>query len=182
MKLRDSFHPYAATTILFWSLSYVLTRLVLPHFSAFSLGFLRYAAASCALLVFALFAPMRLPKRADGKWFLLSGLFGFFLYMIAFNKGCESVSASTSSVVIAIVPVLTALLARFLYGEKLSGIRWAAIGVEFAGVAVLTLMRQALSVGGGLFWLLLASCSLAVYNLLQRKLTKTYTGPQASSY
>ena len=42
MKFKNSFHPYAMVTIVFWSLAYVLTRLTLQFFSAFSLGFLRY--------------------------------------------------------------------------------------------------------------------------------------------
>lgn len=182
MKLKDSFHPYAGLTILFWSLAYVLTRLTLQYFSAFPLGFLRYAAASCALLVIVLTAKLKSPAKADLKWFLLAGFFGFFLYMIAFNKGCETVTAATSSVIIATVPMITALLARFVYGEKLSGIQWTATAVEFSGVIVLALLNHTFSLNTGLFWLLLAALSLGIYNLLQRKLTKTYSGLQASAY
>ena len=53
MKWKDSFHPYAAITIVFWSLAYVFTRLALQVFSTFSLGFLRYLIASVALIVIA---------------------------------------------------------------------------------------------------------------------------------
>ena len=42
MKYKDSFHPYAATTILCWAISYIITRLTLHYFSALSLSFLRY--------------------------------------------------------------------------------------------------------------------------------------------
>ncbi|MGI6086165.1 MAG: DMT family transporter [Acetivibrionales bacterium] len=182
MKLRDSFHPYAALTILFWSLAYVLTRFALKHFSVFSLGFLRYFSASCALLVMIPIFKIKPPKKADVKWFLVSGFFGFFLYVIAFNKGCETVTAATSSVIIACVPVITAILARVFYHEKLGVIKWTAIVIEFTGVTVLTLMNHAFSLNHGIIWLLLASVSLGVYNLLQRKLTKTYSGFQASSY
>ena len=65
MKLKDSFHPYAGITILFWSLAFVLTRLLLQTFSAFSLGFLRYAVASCALVVIVLTAKIAPPNMAD---------------------------------------------------------------------------------------------------------------------
>lgn len=182
MKLINSFHPYAGLTILFWLLAYVLTRLILQYFPAFPLGFLHYAAASCALLVIVLTAKIKAPGKADLKWFLLSGFFGFFLYMIVFNKGCETGTAATRSVIIATVPVITALMARFVYEEKLSGIQWAATAVEFSGVIVLTLLNHAFSLNSGVFWLLFAAVSLGVYNLLQRKLTKTYSGLQASAY
>ena len=182
MKCKDSFHPYAMVTILFWSLAYVLTRLTLQYFSAFSLGFLRYFIASCALLVIAITTKMQLPRRMDFPWFLLAGGIGFFFYMIAFNQGQATVTAATGSVVIATVPVITALFARFIYREKLKGFQWIAIGIEFAGVAVLTLLNGSFSVNTGLLWLLAAALALSVYNLLQRKLTKKYTALQASTY
>lgn len=182
MKLKDSFHPYAALTILFWSLAYVLTRLALQYFSAFAMGFLRYLIASAALLVIVVAAKIKTPRRADLAWFALSGFLGFFLYMVAFNKGCETVTAATSSVIIATVPVITALLARLLYGEKLSAVQWAATGIEFSGVVVLTLLDHSFSVSGGLFLLLIAALALGSYNLLQRKLTKTYSGLQAAAF
>ena len=182
MKFKNSFHPYAMVTIVFWSLAYVLTRLTLQYFSAFSLGFLRYLVASGALLVIAAMTKMQLPRKRDIPWFLASGGIGFFFYMIAFNQGQATVTAATVSVVIATVPLITALFARFVYGEKLMRFQWCAIAVEFVGVAVLTLMNSTFSVNTGLLWLLLAALALSIYNLLQRKLTKTYTALQASSY
>ena len=182
MKIKDSFHTYAIITIIFWSLANVLTRLSLHYFSAFSLGFFRYFIASCALIVFALITKMKIPQKADLKWFVLAGFLGFFLYMIAFNKGCETVSSATSSVMLATVPVITSLLARFIYKEKMSTIKWAAIAVEFSGVIVLTLMEGVFTFNPGLLWLIGAALLLSVYNLLQRKITRKYTGLQASTF
>jgi len=81
MKLRNSFHPYAMITIVFWSLAYVLTRLALQYFSAFSLGFLRYFTASCTLAVVAVYTRMKLPHKADLPTFLAAGAAGFFFYL-----------------------------------------------------------------------------------------------------
>lgn len=182
MKSSNSFHPYAATTILFWSLAYVLTRLVLQYFSVYSLSFLRYLTASGAMLVIVLIGKNKMPQRADLKWFLAAGFLGFFLYMLAFNKGCATVTAATSSVIIATVPVITAVLARIFYQEKLTPFKTVAIAIEFSGVIILTLMSQAFSMNKGILWLILASFCLGGYNLLQRRLTKTYSALQASAY
>lgn len=182
MKWRDSFHPYAMTTILCWSLAYVLTRLALRHFSAFSLGFLRYFLAAVILAAVALGANMKWPAKADLKWFLAAGAAGFFLYMIAFNIGCKTVSSSTSSVIIATVPVITALLARLVYRETLRPFQWIAIAVEFSGVILLTLLDGVFSFNFGLVWLLLAAVLLSVYNLLQRRLTRAYPALQTSAF
>jgi drug/metabolite transporter (DMT)-like permease len=182
MKLKDSFHPYAMVTIIFWSLAYVLTRLTLQYFSVFSLGFLRYFVASCALAVIAVFIKMKPPHKSDWTWFLTAGAVGFFFYIIAFNKGEETVTAAAGSIMIATVPVITALLARFVYREKLCSYQWMAIVIEFSGILVLTLMNGVFSINIGLLWLFLAALALSIYNLLQRKLTKSYSALQASAF
>jgi len=169
-------------TIFLWSLAFVLTRLALRHFSVYSLGFLRYLAASLTLLPMALAAGIKPPRRGDLKWFVAAGALGFFIYMIAFNKGCETVNVSTSSVMLATVPVMTALFARLVFGERLRPLQWLAIAVEFAGIVVLTMKDGTLTVNSGILWLLLAAVSLCAYNLLQRFLTRSYSALQVTTY
>ena len=182
MKLKDSFHTYAIITIIFWSFAYVLTRATLQYFSVYSLGFLRYFVASVALIVIAILTKMSFPRKADLIWFIFAGAVGFFFYVIAFNTGQHAVTASTASVMIATVPVITALLSWIIYQEKLSTIQWLATAIEFTGVLVLTLINGIFSINIGLIWLLLAALVLSIYNLLQRKLTKTYTALQTSAF
>lgn len=182
MNFKNSYHPYAAVTIIFWSLAYVLTRLTLQYFSIFTLGFLRYMIASCTLVMIAVPIKLKLPRREDLLWFLAAGGIGFFLYMIAFNQGQATVSAATGSVVIATVPVITALLAHFIYQEKMRVFQWLAILIAFVGVAALTLTGGVFTVNAGLLWLFIAALALSVYNLLQRKLTKKYSALQTSTY
>lgn len=182
MKWKNSFHPYAAVTIFFWSLAYVYTKLALQYFTPFSLGLLRYGVASFTLILVAALTRMKLPKRKDLYLFAASGAAGFFLYMITFNKGQGMVTASTGSVVIATVPVITAVLARAVYKERLLSFQWLAIGVEFIGVLVLTLMNGVFSINKGLFWLFLAAVLVSIYNLLQRKLTQTYGALPSCAY
>ena len=130
--------------------------MTLSYFSAASLGFLRYLAASAALIVIAVVAKMKPPRAADWPLFLVSVFWGFFLYMLVFNKGLSSVPAATASVVNATVPVVTALIAGVVYREKVRGIQWAAVGV-----AALTAMSGGLCQSGGLAWLFLAPCRSA---------------------
>ena len=181
MKVRDNYHIYALITIIFWSLGYVLTRLALQYFSAYSLGFLRYATASLVLIFLAAAAKMRLPAVKDLKWFLASGTAGFFLYMIAFNSGSVTVTAATSSVIVATAPVMTTLLARIIYKEKILRVQWVAIAIELLGVIVLTIMESGLTFNSGLLWLFGAALLLSIYNLLQRKLTQDYSAMQITS-
>lgn len=180
--MKKSYHFYAIITIIFWALAFVFTRLGLQYFDVYSLSFLRYLVASITLLVIICFIKINRPKKEDLFSFILSGALGFFLYVILFNKGTALVSAATSSIIIATVPVFTALLATFFYKEKLKIYQWIAIGIEFMGILVLTLMNGSFSINEGILWLLIAALCLASYNILQRKLTKTYSALQASTY
>lgn len=180
--MKKSYHFYAIITIIFWALAFVFTRLGLQYFDVYSLSFLRYLVASITLLVIICFIKINRPKKEDLFSFILSGALGFFLYVILFNKGTALVSAATSSIIIATVPVFTALLATFFYKEKLKIYQWIAIGIEFMGILVLTLMNGSFSINEGVLWLLIAALCLASYNVLQRKLTKTYSALQASTY
>lgn len=182
MKLKDSYHSYAIITVIFWSLAYALTKLALQYFSPYALGFLRYFAASCTLAVIALIIKIKPPHKSDLPLFIASGASGFFLYMVTFNKGAGTVSSATGSVIISTAPVITALLARFIYHEKLELFQWVGIVIQFAGVLILTLMNGAFSVNIGLIWLFGAALALSIYNLLQRRLTKTYTPMQTSAF
>jgi drug/metabolite transporter (DMT)-like permease len=179
MKLKDNFHPFAIITILFWSSGFVFTRLGLRFFTPHSLGFLRCLAASLFLVIIALIIRIKFPDKNDIKWFVLAGFTGFFFYMFAFTIGSVTVTASTASIIVATVPIMTMILARIIFKEKIKILQYIAIVIEFTGVGVLTLMNGIFSVNTGLLWLLLASFSLSFYNLLQRKLAKKYSSIQS---
>jgi len=181
MRLKENFHVYAIITVIFWSFAYVFTRLALRYFSPYSLGFLRYLIASISLVIFTFFVKIKIPNKSDIIWFILAGSSGFFFYIIVFNKGSVTVSAATASLVIALTPIITTLLAKIFFKEKLKAIHYIATIIEFLGVGVLTLMDGIFSINIGLIWLILASIALSLYNLLQRKITKKYSPIQAST-
>lgn len=180
--MNKNYHFYAIITIIFWAMAFVFTRLALQYFDVYTLSFLRYLSASLTLLVIICFMKINKPKKEDFITYLLSGCIGFFIYVILFTKGTGMVTSATGSIVIAMVPVFTAFLASFFYKEKLKTYQWFAIGIEFIGILVLTLMNGTFSINEGVLWLLVAALCLATYNLLQRKLTKKYSSIEASTY
>lgn len=181
-KLKNNPHVFALITILCWSLAYVFTRMTLVYFSPLSLGLLRYVVASAVLLALVLVLKIAPPKRRDMPSFIVAGACGFFFYMIFFNLGTVTVTAATSSIIIATSPIITAFLARFFLGEQLQPRQWIAILISFGGVLYLTLADGFLSVNVGILWLLLAAVVLSVYNLIQRRLTSRYSSLQSSIY
>jgi drug/metabolite transporter (DMT)-like permease len=168
--------------MIFWTLPYVFTKVLLKYFSAFSIAFIRYFIASTVFIILIIVLKIKIPEKRDFKWFFLAGFFGIFLYMIMFNKGCETVSASTSSILISTGPVITALMARVFYKEKIKFFQYAAIIIEFIGVIVITMLHEISSFNIGFLFLILAAIFTSLYNILQRKLTKTYSPLQSTIY
>ena len=138
--------------------------------------------ASIALLGVVFWKKLKVPKLRELPLFALAGATGFFIYMIVFNIGQQHVSAATGSVVVSTAPVITAVLARIFFKEKIRVVQWLAIAVQFVGVAVLVLWVGEFSANGALVLLLLAALNISVYNLLQRILTKNYSALHATTY
>ena len=180
-KIFDSPHPYALITILCWAPTFVLSHIVAPYFSPASLGFLRYGLAAVILSGIIAVQRLKLPKLRDLPYFALAAVFGFSLYMIIFNKGTSMVTAATSSVVIAMTPVFTGILASILFRERLTKLQWAAMAIQFSGVLILVLAGNTFSFNEGVLWLLLCAFMLGSYNIIQRRFTKQYPAFVASA-
>ncbi len=182
MNIKNNYHIYALITIIMWALSHIWIRVALEHFSVFPLGFLRYLSASVSLIAVLFLYRMPLPKKKDFPWFILSGATGFFLYMIFYNIGAKTTTVATSGVILASAPVFTVLFSVILLKEKISLRQWLAIAIEFIGIIVITAHGAIFSVNIGILWLFAAALSLSIYNLTQRKLTKSYSVLQTTTF
>lgn len=169
-------------TVFLWASAFPFTKMALFYFTPHALGFVRYLSASLCLLFIGKRKKIGLPQSKDIPKFLFSGGMGFFLYMITFNTGSGYLTSATSSVIISIAPILTALMSYMLLEEKISFLGWIAIFIEFLGIVFLALWRNKLSLNVGIIWMLLAATSLAVYNITQREMTKKYTSFQSTTY
>lgn len=174
---------YAFCTVLLWASTYVFTKVALESFSVSAVAFLRCLTASLFLAaVLAAAKPGIPPLRTAVPQFLLVGGVGFALYMPAFNKASMALNPTTGCIVMATTPIITALLARLLFGEKLNTRQWLAIALAFCGILVMTLWNGTLVVTLGIAWMLLAAFLLGSHNILQRGLTPHYGSLRVTAY
>lgn len=173
---------YGWIAILIWVMAYIFTKAGLRYYSSIGLSVFRYLVASAFLLTVVVVKKIAPPDKKDLLWFLLSGAFGFAIYVVTFNLGAESVSVATSSVIIATTPVLTALAAGFIFSEKIKPIEWCGIVVEFIGVIVICSWQGIFTFNVGILWILLAALSFSAYNIVLRKLNGKYTPIQITAY
>jgi drug/metabolite transporter (DMT)-like permease len=123
---------------LFWGGTFIAGRLLVGEVQAFSAAFLRFAIASIVLLVITLRSHKKLPTIQRDQWFLLFvlGLSGVFTYNFFFFRGLQLIEAGRAAVIIANNPVVIALFAALLFGEKLNLSKITGIALSVCGAIV----------------------------------------------
>ncbi len=126
-------HFYALLTMLLRATTHVGTSIVASSFTPGALGLLRRCFASAALMAFVLALRLPKPRTRELPLLALSGLTGMALYLVFFNSGFATIGPTTSCVIVALPPVLTALLAAGVFRGRLTPLGWLAIGTTFQG-------------------------------------------------
>ena len=180
----SSSYPYHLRLLgmaVIWGASWPWGRVVAQSMPPLTGAALRFLLAGIALLVWLLSAQGTAPLRrlSGAQWLGLSAAAasGICAYAVFFMYGLQSVAAGRASVVVALNPVLTLLLAAWLFRERLNlGI---VLGMLLAVSGALTAITQGhplqlLNGGMGRGELLLLGCvvSWSAYTLLGRKVLK----------
>src|SRR5215216_1338024 len=170
-------------SVVFGASAYAAIGAALASYSPGPLALFRMLVASVALAVYAAFSRMRLPRRRDLPAVALAGLFAFAIYNVALNYGQLTASAGSASLIIASIPIFTALLAAAFLGERLDGRGWAGIVVGFVGVALITLGEGGgFGVDAGALYVLLAAISGSIYFDFQKPYVEKYGSLTFTAY
>lgn len=176
---------YSLFTIFLWASAYPLTKVAQEHFTVVPLAFIRSFIAGMFMLAIGKWQGMQLPRKKHLPLFLVSGALGYVIYTVAMNIGLHTLPSATCSLLVATSPILTAILASKIYGEKIHAISWLAILIAFSGVVVLLLWDSGggFTIDAAMLWMLLSAASWAGYNLMTRKLVSMgYTSMQITCF
>lgn len=130
--------------LLLWSAGFGVAKLGLLHAQPLTLLALRYVLVLVLLIPVALVIRPPLPKtwRAAADvavvGFLIQVAY-FGLCYVAFKAG---VSAGAVAIIVCLQPILVALTAPGLVGERMSRKGWLGLGLGLAGAAVVILARS----------------------------------------
>ena len=172
----------AFIAIFFWATAFVLTKVVLKEVDVTILGVLRYFFASIIVIFILIKKKIPLPKVKDIPAFIFAGFSGYAGYIVLFNIATLLSSPSTLSVINALAPAITAIVAYFIFNEKIKLIGWLSMSISFCGILILTLWNGTLTVNKGVIYMLIGCVLLSLYNISQRYLTKKYSSFDVSMY
>jgi drug/metabolite transporter (DMT)-like permease len=172
-----------AIAILFWASSFASVGAALDEFSPGSIAVFRFGVASLVLLLIALLRKISLPDRKDVPFFLVLGFFGITVYHLAQNYGQTTVTAGSASLIIASVPIFTALLAKAFLKERLSGRGWLGIFISLAGIAIISWGEgDEYAIDAGALLMILAAVSVSLFFVFQKYLHNRYSPLQITTY
>ena len=161
--------------VVFGASAYAAIGAALGSYSPGPLALLRMLVASAALALYAALAGMRLPEVSDLPAVAFAGLCAFALYNVALNYGQLSASAGAASLIIASIPIFTALLAVAFLEERLDALGWTGIAAGFLGIALITLGEGGgFGINAGALLVLLAAVSASVYFAFQKPYLDKY--------
>jgi drug/metabolite transporter (DMT)-like permease len=169
-----------------WGSNFVVMKLVLEVMHPHVINVFRIASSGMVLAVLharrqralnqSFFEPLH---RFPGE-ILLIGIVGWWMYQVVFILGLNRTSAGTAALIMASLPLWTALLSVGLRVERLSLIGWLGIGVTLAGTSTVILSgSKAVDLGAtsliGNLIMLTAAVLWALATVLTKKLVNRVT-------
>jgi drug/metabolite transporter (DMT)-like permease len=140
-----------ALMTLIWGVNYVVIKAAFAVFSPLSFNAVRFSLAVVAVALFARAAGARRPPAAALARLAVLGVIGNTLYQLAYIEGMARTRAGNAALIMAAVPVLTAVGSHAIGHERL---RWrdiAGLALSSAGLGVIILGGgAALGLGGPL--------------------------------
>ena len=134
--------------ILLWSSSFITARVGLPLVSPLLFVAVRLVAAAALLaLVMALWRQSWAPLRGRWHHLALAGVLVNGVTLSAFHVGMVTENAAVMALVQALSPMLIALSAVPLLGERLSRRQWLGLALGAAGVVLVVAPRALESAG-----------------------------------
>ena len=172
-------------TTLIWGNSFVAIKILVNYLSPTTIASLRFLIAS-PLFIAVLFLKRREwhMERQDVGKFLLFGFLSVPIYHVFLNYGTRYIPAGTVTILIALNPMITALLASVMIGERIGRLKGAGIALGFTGAATIAFSGEGIGGGhiAGVVLVVLATTSWAVYTVMSKPMLKRYHPLQLTAY
>lgn len=184
-------HAKLAAVAFCWGSAMIAGRVIAAKVPVLTASTIRLAIASFVLLVLLRrFGPLPRVDRKQFATLTVMGFCGVFIFNIFFFAALQKIPASKGALIVALVPVLTALVVAVLLRERIKAQRWMGIALALAGVSVvvthgqLQLLASYLgdTLGSGEGLMMVAALGWVGYTVISRVALKGLSALAASTY
>jgi len=160
----------ATMAAIFWGANFNLAKPVVAEMGPYIAGASRYILAAAIMVLIVQMRRESIPLR-HLKSYLVLGVVGVFGFNLFFFLGMETTSAINGALIMALNPLLTAILGYIILKETPSSQQMIAFPVGVAGVCIVVLGAGVhLNISIGDLYICVANLSWALYNVLVRKM------------
>jgi drug/metabolite transporter (DMT)-like permease len=167
--------------VLIFSATLPMTHIALADFSPALITFGRAVIASIAAIITLAILRRPLPRGHFGQLFL-AGLCVVFAFPGFSSIAMQTIPASHGAVVLGLLPLLTAIFAALVDGER-PGILFWSCGVVGAGLVIAFSVRQnGFHLQPGDLWLVAAAVTVALGYVLLGRISRSLSGWEAIAW
>ncbi|MEW4487170.1 DMT family transporter [Thalassoglobus sp. JC818] len=127
--------------VLIWGINMPVMKIGLEHMNVYAFNAGRLTLSAAVLMVIAIRARSFRPSQISRSMWKHVAVYAFIasgLYQVLFLLGIARTTSGNAALIMTSVPMWTALLARFLIGERLSRMAWTGLIGAFVGTCVVT--------------------------------------------
>jgi len=162
----------------FWGLSFISLKVTLVVIPPMTLALLRFLIALVILIpLIKKVDPDAKLARKDIPIMIVTGLLGVTAYYYFQNNGVKMTTASTASMILAAIPILTVIGEAFVYKTQLSSLKIISVILSILGVYSIVATSEQTSSDSliGNLFMLAAAVSWVAYTLITRSLGERYS-------
>ena len=163
--------------MLFWSFSFIWTKIVFLVYNPVTTVFLRLIISS--VILFAVgkgFKKLGTIEKKDRLSILALAFFEPFLYFLGESYGLKYVSSTIGAVIISTIPLFSPIAAYYFHKEKLGKMNILGILISIIGVAIIIFNKSLSLIVSpiGLTCLFIAVGAAVGYSVVLKKLASKY--------
>ena len=168
-----------------WGTNILVFKSFITDFNPWVFNALRLVFATLTLGILALGETWLAPtvkSREPVYWWrvLLFSLLNGFVYLIVFVQGISLTTAGNTALILASMPMWTAVLATFFLRERLPRVTWLGLLVTFVGTIIVTTQGSGpVSLASRYFWgnvfMMVAALAWATGTVVSRPILRTMT-------
>jgi len=179
--MKNSFnYLFLLISMTIWGSSFVFTKIVLEQLDPVAVIWIRLVLSLICFypIILGGYRKHLAFKKSDLKYFLLLAVFEPFLYFLGENFSLVYLPATLVSLIIATIPIVSAVVAFLFLKEKLSGINFFGIFLSATGIGLIILTGDHHDGGeihlGGVALGFLSVVSTVFYAAILKRLVNNY--------
>ena len=151
--------------VFLWSTGFVVAALVAPYSEPLSILTLRFGGAAIVLLLFGLLSRGVWPNKERAVKIIASGALIHGVYLGAVFWGVKNgMPAGVSALLVGLQPLLTAILASPILGEKIKRLHWLGLLIGIVGCGLVVSPKLGLD-GSGITAITVGAHIIAVFGI-----------------